>query len=181
MPVVVAPPVQGPPAKKFNPVWILVALAVLGAALFLFLMGMPYGNRSAGRPPIRQQPDYGEVVTEREAPATMTIGEIEPVSPPPQPAASVAPPPLVTPPPPSSSGEISESDAIGELRNYILSRRDYGVSRDCLVISSQGYVNRGYTMHAFDRCGESSMGLWRVDAQTRDVYRRQADGRFLRP
>ena len=67
------------------------------------------------------------------------------------------------------------------LRGYITSRQDYGVSADCLVISSQGYRNVGYTLQAYDRCGQSSLGQWRVDSKTREVFRRRGDGRYLRP
>ena len=93
-----------------------------------------------------------------------------------------APQPRPSPPPVSAArGEISESEAVSVLRNYILSRRDYGVRSECIAIGSLGYRNVGYTLDAFDRCEGKGLGRWRVDSKNRDVFRQRADGRFLRP
>ncbi len=98
---------------------------------------------------------------------------------------TVVPPPQhsTTRPEPSSPkrGEIGESEAVARLRAFIGSRSDYGASYDCVTVSSQGYKNQGYTLNARNRCEDSSLGRWRVDSLTREVFRQREDGRFLRP
>lgn len=78
-------------------------------------------------------------------------------------------------------GEITQPQAEATLRGYIASRAELGVSGDCLAVSPVEYKNRGYTMSAADRCDEKALGRWRVDSVTREVFRQQSDGRFLRP
>jgi hypothetical protein len=180
-------------------IWVPIAFIGLGLLAWAVLSGLPFGRNEPSMER-RAQPEM-EVVDEREAPASATIGEIrgpvEDVAPPPIQAPAAEPPPVVrvvpqpsqavqtddtpSPQPRERTGEISESDAMSTLRGFITSRQDYGVSADCLVISSQGYRNVGYTLQAYDRCGESSLGQWRVDSKTREVFRRRGDGRYLRP
>lgn len=76
---------------------------------------------------------------------------------------------------------MGESESLATLRSYIASRGDYAVPADCVSVSSEGYKNRGYTIRATDRCRDKSLGKWRVDTLTREVFRQREDGRFLRP
>lgn len=78
-------------------------------------------------------------------------------------------------------GEITQSQAAATLRGYIAGRAELGVSGDCLEVSTVEYKNRGYTMNAADRCDEKSLGRWRVDSLTREIFRQQSDGRYVRP
>jgi hypothetical protein len=100
-----------------------------------------------------------------------------------QPATATAPRPADTtpPPPPASSSEISESEAVAVLRGFVTSRDYYGVGAACTSITTHGYRNVGYTMEVFDSCSHRMLGRWRVDAKTREVFRQQDDGRYLRP
>lgn len=94
-------------------------------------------------------------------------------------------------PPAPSSGrtraplEISPSDAEGILRNYVTATDYYRVKDACLRINNRGYKNVGYTLEIWNVCepdGASRMlGSWRIDAKTREVFRRRDDGRYLRP
>ncbi|MBV8516210.1 MAG: zinc ribbon domain-containing protein [Acidobacteria bacterium] len=127
---------------------------------------------------------------------TSTATSTVPVTPPPRTAMEITPPPPApretpppaprpvetTPPPsPSSSAEISESEAVAVLRGYVTSRDYYGIGAACTNITSHGYRNVGYTMEVFDSCSHRMLGRWRVDAKTREVFRQQDDGRYLRP
>jgi len=85
------------------------------------------------------------------------------------------------PPPSAGTGEIDESEAVSTLRGYLVTRNYYQTGAGCLTVSSEGYSNVGYTLSVRDRCGSRSLGRWRVDAKTREVFRQQEDGRFLRP
>jgi hypothetical protein len=98
-----------------------------------------------------------------------------------------APPPAPRPAPaPVRTGEITDAEAAATLRSYIASNSYYeGVSGDCVQVRSQGYKNVGYTYSVWDGCmsggGSRLLGRWRVDSKTREVFRQQSDGRFLRP
>ena len=98
-----------------------------------------------------------------------------------------APPPATRPAPaPARTGEISDAEGAATLRSYINSNSYYeGVSGDCVQVRSQGYSNVGYTYSVWDGCvsggGSRMLGRWRVDSKTREVFRQQGDGRFLRP
>jgi hypothetical protein len=102
-------------------------------------------------------------------------------------APPAAPSPVPTPAPaPARTGEISDAEAAATLRSYIASNSYYeGVSGDCVQVRSQGYSNVGYTYSVWDGCvsggGSRMLGRWRVDSKTREVFRQQSDGRFLRP
>lgn len=161
--------------------WIPIAIIALGLLAWAVLSGMPFGGEPDRAPRVREPVD---VVEEAPPPAT-TATRVAP-------SAAVIPPLRVeTAPPlriepasprePESEGTLTEPQAIATLRNYITGRDDYGVSSSCLVITSQGYKNRGYTLEAHDRCGDDSVGRWRVDTLTGRVYRQRADGRYLDP
>jgi hypothetical protein len=98
-----------------------------------------------------------------------------------------APPPAPRPAPaPARTGEISDAEAAATLRSYIASNSYYeGVTGDCVQVRSQGYSNVGYSYSVWDGCvsggGSRMLGRWRVDSKTREVFRQQGDGRFLRP
>jgi hypothetical protein len=81
----------------------------------------------------------------------------------------------------TAQGEITQSQAAATLRGYIGGRADLGVSSDCLDVSTVEYKNRGYTMNAADRCDQKSLGRWRVDSLTREVFRQSSNGRYVNP
>lgn len=98
------------------------------------------------------------------------------------------PAPVEKPAPPAErvvrSGQITDSEGAGLLRSYITSRDYYDVSGDCLRIESRGFRNRGYGYEVWHSCGGGAsrlLGRWRVDSLTREIFRQQDDGRYLRP
>ncbi|HEX2831506.1 MAG TPA: zinc ribbon domain-containing protein [Thermoanaerobaculia bacterium] len=97
------------------------------------------------------------------------------------PPVRVAPPPAAPPP----ARTITEAEAAAELRGYVTSRNYYGVASECVRLNARGYQNEGYAFDIWHTCagGGSSrlLGRWRVDAKTREVFRRNDDGRYLRP
>jgi len=120
------------------------------------------------------------------APASATIPAATPRTPSSRPAtAQDAPPPTPT----ASSiagGLMSESDAVIHLRSFLAQNDPYGVPLACLDVHSLGLRNRGYTLevaqHPCDASSDSrTLGRWRVDALTREIFRQRGDGRFLRP
>lgn len=148
----------------------------------------PTVNRTPAPAQVRQTP---APVPVRQAPVPAPVQRI----PAPAPVITRTPPPSpvpqpvpvrTRPPEPSrtagtrAGGEISDSEAVGVLRSYI-SSRDYGVSTDCLSVNSRGYRNVGYDLQASDSCTGRSIGRWRVDSKTREVFRQRPDGRYLRP
>jgi hypothetical protein len=102
-------------------------------------------------------------------------------APPPRHTQTTPPPPPASEPPQSGASEISEPEAVAVLRGYVTSRDYYGIGAACTNITTHGYVNVGYTMEVFDSCSHRMLGRWRVDAKTREVFRQQDDGRYLRP
>ncbi|HKO54373.1 MAG TPA: hypothetical protein VJ276_00765 [Thermoanaerobaculia bacterium] len=182
-----------------------IALVVLMLLGWAFLMGMPFGRREtlqrtqtvvetatvgeetapagtpdlgvpATSPPVVMPPTPMPPVVMPPTPMPPTPLPVPtPVPPPPLPPTATEPPPA---PPPSN--EITEDQAIDVLRGYT---RDYypDVDRSCLGITSHGYVNVGYTLEVVDRCAGTSLGNWRVDAKTREVFKQNASGRYVRP
>ena len=69
------------------------------------------------------------------------------------------------------------------VKSFVLSNKSYDVPTDCVDVRSQGYRNVGYTINVLDLCGPQprSLGHWRVDAVTREVFRQNGSGRFVRP
>ena len=128
---------------------------------------------TSAAPPVTARPTPVPVT-----PAPAPVRQTPPVQQP-----KPAPQPSTSAPAPArdGSGEISESEAMSLLRNYIGTRDQYGSSVDCVTVGSEGYKNRGYTLYARDKCDNHSFGRWRVDALTREVFREKSDGRFLRP
>jgi hypothetical protein len=59
------------------------------------------------------------------------------------------------------------------------------VRDECLAVRGGGYRNVGYAFSVWDSCpgggGSRMLGRWRVDAKTREVFRQQNDGRYLKP
>ena len=158
------------PPRRAYLIWVplvIIGLAILG---WVLLSLMPFSREL--RP--KERPEM-EVVAEGRARTTTVeqIGETEPV-------------PREQPPrreeAPVLSREATEAEAARALGNYILSRRDYGMSQRCLQISPVEYRNRGYTFDARDGCEGNSLGRWRVDSEDLSgIFRQRADGRYLRP
>ena len=67
------------------------------------------------------------------------------------------------------------------MRGYVAARDQYGISSECVEVTPVEFRNRGYTVSVGDRCDGKSLGRWRIDSQTREIFRQQSDGRFLRP
>ena len=139
-----------------------------------------------------------ETIAEENAPPpaaprqTGTIVEV-PSEPPPPAGVAPAPAPTSTPAPaptstptPTPTREITEDEASHVLRGFVTSRTYYeGVSTQCVQLRGTGYRNVGYGFTVWDSCveggGSRMLGRWRVDAKTREVFRQQEDGRYLRP
>lgn len=98
-----------------------------------------------------------------------------------QPAPVPVPRPRAETPPPAATEEIGVSEAISTLRNFVTSRDYYRVGADCIAVGSLGYQNTGYTLEVRDSCGSKTLGRWRVDSKTREIFRQREDGRYLRP
>lgn len=77
--------------------------------------------------------------------------------------------------------EISGDEAVATLQGFLDARNFYDIDDSCLSVRSLGYKNAGYTLEARDRCEERSLGRWRVDSKTRELYRQRADGKYRRP
>lgn len=91
------------------------------------------------------------------------------------------PSPRVETPPPAATEEIGVSEAISTLRSFVTSRDYYGVGANCIAVGSLGYQNTGYNLEVRDSCGSKTLGRWRVDSKTREIFRQREDGRYLRP
>ncbi|HEY0144216.1 MAG TPA: hypothetical protein VGF48_25245 [Thermoanaerobaculia bacterium] len=127
------------------------------------------GEPTTTTPPPRQQPrEDVPVTTPRPTPV-------------PAPAQSTPRPAQTEPVSPPASGEISRDEAVNILRGYVTSSDYYGIGARCTSIRGGTYRNVGYTMEVHDSCSNRLLGNWRVDSKTREVFRQQGDGRYLRP
>ncbi len=175
VPVATAPP-PVPPARRAP--WWIVPLVIVGLVLiaFLVLMGLPFGGREPERR--ASAPVETETIAEAEpvpAAARVQTGTLVEVG---EERATEPTPAPVQPPP---AEEIGVSEAISTLRGFVTSRDYYGVGADCIGVSSLGYQNAGYTLEVRDSCGSRTLGRWRVDSKTRELFRQLEDGRYLRP
>lgn len=140
----------------------------------------PIATTQPAVPPVTSSPPRAVVSTTQPPPRTVAAERPES-----RPAPRPAPPRQTAAAPrpaPAPSREISEDDAMNVLRGYIIARNYYPVDRNCFHVVSLGYKNVGYTLDVVDRCGNRGrLGRWRVDSKTREVFRQQGDGRFLRP
>ncbi|HEX7149905.1 MAG TPA: hypothetical protein VF618_00345 [Thermoanaerobaculia bacterium] len=162
--------------------------------------GAPPPNISTVPPGTTQttvpMPSTPPVTTTRTPQPPVTSRPAPPVTPRPAPPVTPRPSPPVTVPPsrpepdpvpaepsptPQPSGEITVSEAMGTLRSYVTSTNYYRISSDCIAVANLGYRNVGYTLEVRDRCEDRSLGRWRVDSKTREIFRQQGDGRYLRP
>ena len=118
---------------------------------------------------------------------TDTTASLPPLTVPP-PNVETAPPP-VTPsaPPPTPRpvdtrppAAVTETDAIAIVRGAAHAYYD-GVTAECLGVTSEGFVNVGYTISVSDTCRGTTLGRWRVDARNGEVFRQREDGRYLKP
>ena len=189
--------------------WCIVPLVIIALVIVAFavMLLMPFGGREEGRP-AREVAETDTVEEGAPAPARPAeTGTLVDLGQPPPAAttttAMAAPPPVTTtvvttPPPPPieiertpapapapvpapAPAEISEGEAVATLRGYVTSRRYYDVGPECIGIASAGYRNAGYTLEVQDTCNSRSLGNWRVDSKTREVFRQREDGRYLRP
>jgi hypothetical protein len=91
-----------------------------------------------------------------------------------------------TPPVTRPRAEITAPEATGTLLQYVRSTRYYDVAGECIRVENNGYRNVGYDLEVWHSCPGSSggsrlLGRWRVDARTRELFRRRDDGRYLKP
>jgi hypothetical protein len=183
-----------------------VIVLVLGAIIFLLLTGAPYGRDE--EKPVTQTQNSTETISEGDSSsaATATLVDDEPppvasttttttpaepppvireeprtTTPPPARPREDVPPVVAVAPPPARVAEISFTEAVNVLRGFITSRDYYGIGTACTGISNVRYHNVGYTLEVHDTCGGRLLGLWRVDAKTREIFRQRPDGRYLPP
>lgn len=157
-------------------IWVPIAVVALALLAWAVLSGLPF-SREPRQPKQREM----EVIEEKSTPSTSTVARIG--EPEPQPAPSQRQPAITrTPQPEPEEGAVGEGEALASLRRYLLSRADYNLTDACLSISPLGFRNAGYTFHVSDRCGGTSFGRWRVDAEDPSgVFRQHPDGRYLKP
>lgn len=115
--------------------------------------------------------------------ATQTTVTAAPLPPPVAATSSPAPAPVPAPAPAPAARELTESDATSRLTALLNARRPYDVRPECVGVRSEGYRNVGYTLEVRDLChgDPQTLGRWRVDARTGEVFRQREDGRYLRP
>lgn len=190
--------------------WWIVPSVLVGVVVvaWLLLAGMPFGK--SDKPPARPQVDTvaeapapapAPSSTIVEVPPDQDVGGAPPVaipeptitaersSPPTSRAAETQKgktrPQAPAPARASTQLEISPSDAEAILHQYVTVTDYYRVKDECLRVNNRGYRNVGYTLEIWNACepggGSRMLGSWRVDAKTREVFRRRDDGRYLRP
>jgi hypothetical protein len=156
----------------------------------------PLATATAPAPPAQT-----EVPVDTPLPPPVVVDEPVRRTPPPAPSRPIPVPPKPVPAPVPAekpvpapaetapnkpAGEITEGEAAATLRGFVTSRNYYSdVASGCIQVRNQGYRNVGYTFSVWDACvsggGSRMLGRWRVDAKTREVFRQQEDGRYLRP
>ena len=197
--------------RRFNTlVLVAVALVALVALVLFFLIAMPFGGKDGDIARRQVETDtIGEAPAPSTPPSlgvndSARIEEIPTVPPTSTELTdtSATAPPLVVPPPNIDTGAaappptappekprpvetrpttaVTETDAIAIVRGAAHSYYD-GVTADCLGVTSEGFVNVGYTIAVSDTCRGTTLGRWRVDARNGEVYRQREDGRYLRP
>ena len=72
----------------------------------------------------------------------------------------------------ASGATINEAEAIRVLRRHFASK---GIAADCLVVSSQGPARSSYRLTAINRCDETRLGQFVVDAKTAAVSAAKGD------
>ncbi|MGZ8729331.1 MAG: hypothetical protein ACXW5U_10925 [Thermoanaerobaculia bacterium] len=174
-----APPAARPPARARTVWWIVpLVLLVLGGLAWLILAGLPFGGRDREPEPPRVETIAEGTVAPSSPRETGTIIDV--------PGERPAPAPTPTPTPePAQPKMLNDEQASATLRDFVRSRDFYDVGDDCMRIESRGFRNRGYAYEVWHTCGRGGasrlLGRWRVDALTREVFRQQDDGRYLRP
>lgn len=186
-------------------IWVLIAIAALGLLAWAVLAGLPFrghepemrrvetpapstiGEGSGANTTLSQigEPSAMTTTTATRVPAPMPAPAPvaqQPVAPPvAAPAPAPVPAPVAPTPAPQPSSEISDTEATEVLSRYLSSHNTYDVAASCLGVRNQGYRNVGYTLEVVDRCAGGTLGKWRVDSKTRELFRQQGDGRYLRP
>ena len=183
--------------------WVLIAIAALGLLAWAVLSGLPFGGRepqmrrveTPAPSTIGEGSGASTTVSQigEPAPITTTVAAPPPTIPRPT---TIAPKPLPAPKPrietpqppvvrdepsPQSAAEISDAEATQILSRHLAATNTYDVASSCLGIRNLGYKNVGYTLEVVDRCAGGTLGRWRVDSKTRELFRQQSDGRYLRP
>lgn len=125
-------------------------------------------------PPVQSQP---RVVTQPPPARRVPVK----TAPPAVTTAPVPQPRVESPAPVRATAEIGVSEAMSLVRSFVSARDYYGVGADCIGVSSLGYQNAGYTLEVRNACSSRTLGRWRVDAKTREIFRQREDGRYTRP
>ena len=63
--------------------------------------------------------------------------------------------------------KVTEAEAIRLLRSHLASTTS--IANACLVVMSHGANKGAYLLTAYNRCDNTRLGRWRVDAKTGDV------------
>ena len=178
IPAFTPPPAAPAPHKMPRSAWLVgvpLAMLAMGLLIWALLAGLPFGrgDRQARKEAAKRYETVSEAAPPKGSNSRELVvaGERAPTV---ERREPVAAPKRETP-------AVSETDAAATLRAYITSRADYGVSSDCLEVTPVEYKNVGYTLTAADRCDNTSLGRWRIDARTREIFRQHEDGRYLRP
>lgn len=161
-------------------------------------IGEPAGITTSSAPPPRTS-TTATTTTATTSTTTTTLPPLFPTTPPPSRTSNTqtttrstttSAPPLSVPQrdsqpqpdtPPRASNEISSDEASSVLASYLGNHDMYGVDAHCLSVTNLGYRNVGYTLEVRDTCASRTLGRWRVDSKTREVFRQSEDGRFLKP
>jgi len=126
------------------------------------------------QPPLQPAPiQPAPIIVQQQTPPPMTTSPAAPAPTPPMASASTAPQPT----------EISEDDAVSRLRDFLARNNPYSTSADCIGLATLGERNHGYTIDVRDTCASTpnTLGRWRADAVTGEVYRQNDDGRYVKP
>lgn len=66
-------------------------------------------------------------------------------------------------------GNVGQAEAIRLARRHLVAT--LGVKSECVAILGRGFRGGGYVVSAHDRCSDTRMGQWRVDARSGEVSR----------
>jgi len=83
--------------------------------------------------------------------------------------------------------EISEARATDRVDTFVRTNNRYDRPDECYRTRSLGYENRGYLIEVVtqpcddDSSASRSLGRWRIDSVSEEIFRQNSAGRFVRP